>query len=525
MENRSERSREKESVLLLHRGKRGLLRLVFSRTGVIVLLLAAQVLLLLAAFRRLGEYYYGSALTASLLASLVVINRPGDPVSKITWILLFFGVPVFGIPFYFYVNADVGHRLRRRQLTTVLKATTPDPGENASCRASLAGQDPGAAALAAYVESRGAGRLYDGSDVRYFPSGEAAFAEMLQWLERAERFIFLEYFIIEEGYMWGRILSVLERKARQGVEVRVLYDGTCVMGKLPAGYHRELEALGIRCRQFFPLRPLASTYYNNRDHRKIMVVDGQAAFTGGINLADEYINRRELFGHWKDTAVLVTGRAVEGFTRMFLQMWEVETFRREDYAPYLGVSAPVEGQGYVLPYGDQPMDDEQVAERVYLDLINRACRYVHIMTPYLALDNELLSALKFAAERGVEVRMILPGVPDKKTVFALGRSYYRELMAAGVEIWEYTPGFTHGKMLVSDDRVAVVGTVNLDYRSLYHHFECAALLWGCPAVAAVEGDMADTLAKCRRLTAADCRRDKLLWRLLAWFSRPLVPLI
>ena len=285
------------------------------------------------------------------------------------------------------------------------------------------------------------------------------------------------------------------------------------------------QSLGIQCHMFAPLRPFVSTHYNNRDHRKIMVVDGRVAFTGGVNLADEYINRRVLYGHWKDTAVMVSGQAVRGFTLMFLQMWNVGSSREEDYPRYLDASRPVAGEGFVLPYGDQPMDQENVAESVYLDILNRATRYVHIATPYLILDNEMITALTFAAKRGVEVRLIVPGVPDKKTVFALTRSYYRELIEAGVEIYEYTPGFVHAKMFVSDDRAAVVGSINLDYRSLYLHFECAALLLDCPAVADVEADMQRTFAQCRRLTVTDCKKDRLSRRLTGWLLRPLAPLM
>lgn len=516
---------EEDAVLLLHRGRRGLLRLVFSRTGVVLLLLAAQVVLLLAAFYRLGEYYYGSALTASLLASLVVINRPGEPTMKITWILLMFLVPVFGIPFYFYVNADLGHRLARRRLGLIGQETARYLRTDARTDRRLRERDPGFAGLCGYVARQGGGRVYGGSGARYFPSGEAAFEEMLRQLSEARDFIFLEYFIIEEGYMWGRILKILEEKVRQGVEVRVLYDGTCVVGKLPARYYRELEALGIQCHMFAPLRPLVSTHYNNRDHRKIMVVDGRCAFTGGINLADEYINRKKLYGHWKDTAVMVTGEAVAGFTLMFLQMWNVEGSDKGGYARYLDASRPVEAPGYVLPYGDQPFDDEQVAKTVYMDILNRAADYVYIMTPYLLLDQEMTNALVYAAKRGVDVRLILPGVPDKKAVFAMTRSYYRELIAGGVQLYEYMPGFTHGKMFVSDDTTAVVGSVNLDYRSLYHHFECAALLYGCEAVLDVKADLLSTLKKCSRLTLESCKKDKLWRRALGWLVRPLASLM
>ena len=288
---------------------------------------------------------------------------------------------------------------------------------------------------------------------------------------------------------------------------------------------RQLEKLGIQCKMYAPLRLFMSTHYNNRDHRKILVVDGRTAFTGGINLADEYINRTHPHGHWKDTAVRVTGEAVRGFTLMFLQMWAVEEPAEEDFSPYLDVSAPVEGGGWVMPYGDSPFDRENVGEMVYMDILNRAESYVHIMTPYLIIDHEMVTALLFAAKRGVDVKLIVPSRPDKQAVFAVTKSYYQELIEGGVGIYEYTPGFIHAKMFVSDDDTAVVGSINLDYRSLYLHFECAAMMYGVDAVGDIERDFQATLAQCRRITVEDCRRDKLGRRILGWILRPLAPLM
>ena len=525
MANKRERNFEEEAVLLLHRSKRGLLRLFFGRTGLICLLLLIQIGLLILAFARIGEYYYGSAALASLIGALLVINKPGDPNTKITWILLIFLLPVLGIPLYCFVNAELGHRLVRRRLAEIRWETAKYLPDTRCDREDLARTAPGLAALADYVERRGGHAIYDDSNVRYFPLGELVFAEMLEQLQQAEKFIFLEYFIVEEGYMWGRILNILERKVREGVEVRVMYDGTCVLNKLPYSYCKSLQALGIRCRMYAPPRPFVSTHYNNRDHRKIMVIDGRVAFTGGVNLADEYINRASPYGHWKDTAVMVTGRAVAGFTRMFLQMWNMQSRKMENYTPYLEISGAVEGGGFVLPYGDQPMDNERVAQMVYMDILNRARRYVHIMTPYLVLDQEMITALTFAAKRGVDVKLILPGVPDKKAVFAISRSYYRELLDGGVKIYEYTPGFVHGKMFVCDDETAVVGSINLDYRSLYLNFECAVLFHGCEAVQDVERDMRETLDRCESIKAGDRMPGKLRWRIFGWFFRPMGPLI
>ena len=517
-------SREEEPVLLLDKGKQGIFHLIFGRTGVVILLLLVQLGLYLAAFMRLQELYYGPAILLSLVVALVEVSRRGNPSVKLSWVLLTMLAPVLTIPLYLLVNADLGHRLAHFRLREIDRETARYAPPRPDLRRELEERDPGAAGLAAYLERQGF-PLYQNSDAKYFPLGEDMFEEVLAQLERARSFIFLEYFIIQEGYMWGRILSILERKVKEGVEVRLLYDGTCALTKVPYYYPQELEKIGIQCKMYAPLRPVVSTHYNNRDHRKILVVDGRVAFTGGINLADEYINRRVRHGHWKDTAVMVSGEAVRGFTLMFLQMWNVDTRQAEDYPRYLDVTRPMAAPGFVLPYGDRPFDGEMVGEMVYMDILNRARRYVHITTPYLIVDNEMVTALTYAAKRGVEVVLIVPAIPDKKYVYALNQVYYRELIEAGVEIREYTPGFIHAKMFVSDDTTAVVGSINLDYRSLYLHFECAALLYGAAAVADVERDFQATRAVSRTITVEDCKRRKLRWRFFGWILRPLAPLM
>lgn len=310
--------------------------------------------------------------------------------------------------------------------------------------------DPGAAALCRYVRRSGCYPVYDHTAVTYFPLGEDKFREMLIQLEKAEHFIFLEYFIVNEGEMWGKILEILARKVKEGVDVRMLYDGTCELSTLPHDYPRRLQKLGIKCKMFAPIKPFVSTHYNYRDHRKILVIDGKTAFNGGINLADEYINTYEKYGHWKDTAVMVQGEAVSSFTRMFLHMWYLDE-KEKDFDRFLHVSAaPQPANGFVMPYGDCPLDRDKVGEQVYMGMLNRAQSYIYIMTPYLILDGELENALKYAAERGVDVRIILPGIPDKYIPFALALTHYKSLLESGVKIYEYTPGFVHANDLVQE---------------------------------------------------------------------------
>ena len=349
---------------------------------------------------------------------------------------------------------------------------------------------------------------------------------MLVQLEAAEHFIFMEYFIVDEGVMWGTILEILVKKAAAGVDVRVMYDGTCEFSLLPHDYPKRLRALSIKCKMFAPVAPFISTHYNYRDHRKILVIDGHTAFNGGVNLADEYINQKERFGHWKDTAVMLQGEAVKSFTLMFLQMWDMDK-KEKEYARFLSypVNPRENAKGWVIPYGDCPLDNDKVGERVYMDILNRAVSYVHIMSPYLILDGETETALKFAAERGVEVVLLLPGIPDKEVPYALAKTHYPSLLASGIQIYEYTPGFVHAKVFVSDDREAVVGTINLDYRSLYHHFECATYLYKAGCIPQIEDDFQATLAKCRQVTKETVRRESFKVKMTGYLMKAIAPLM
>ncbi len=516
-----------EQKAALQRGKQGIFRIVFGRTGVVVSLLLAQFLFLFAIFQTLEQYVPYFWVTNTILAVGIVeelIVKDENPTVKITWVVLVMALPVFGLFLYLFTQKEAGHRIRNRQVAAIIAESRVYVPDCSELMEQLRQNEPELYPVAYYLKENQDFPVFAHTRVKYFPLGEDKFEEMLIQLEKAERFIFMEYFILKESYMWDRILEILTRKVREGVEVRFLYDGTCSLHLVPYGYPKQLEAMGIRAKVYAPIRPFISTHYNNRDHRKILVVDGRVAFTGGVNLADEYINRIEVYGHWKDTAVMLEGEAVRSFTLMFLQMWNVGA-PKEDYAPYLQGGQKMDAPGYVIPYGDTPTDRERVGEMVYMDIINRAERYVHIMTPYLIPDYEMMTALKFAAKRGVEVILILPHIPDKETAFAQAHSYYPPLLDAGVKIYEYTPGFVHAKVFVSDDRKAVVGTINLDYRSLYHHFECAAYLYKVPQVAEIEADFEQTLAKCQPMSKEDLRRDPILRQLSGRLLKVLAPLM
>ena len=510
------------------RGKRGILNILFGRTAIIVVLLLAQFLLLIGLFARwqYSVYAYGGTYVLSIAMALYLINRPMNYTSRQTWLILILLVPVVGTLLYLYVETDIGHRLVRARLDQIQRDTARCLPRPDRLMKQLQTEEPELCGLANYMLSHGGFPIYANCPVQYFPLGEDKFASLLVELEKAEKFIFMEYFIIDEGYMWDSILEILERKVRQGVEVRVMYDGTNAIFKLPYHYPEKLRAMGIQCKMFSPIRPLISTYHNNRDHRKILVIDGHTAYTGGINLADEYINRKTVHGHWKDTAIMIKGEAVRSFTLMFLQMWGVSEHSIE-CDRYLNVELPQlsPADGYVLPYGDSPFDNERAGEAVYLDIINRAERYVYIMTPYLIIDGEMTGALTFAAKRGVDVRLILPHIPDKKSAFSLAYTHYRELLEAGVRIYEYTPGFVHAKVFVSDDLKAVVGTINLDYRSLYLHFECAAYLYRMPAIAEIEQDFRRTLKQCQQVTLNSLKHEKRYRKILGALLKLFAPLM
>ena len=353
--------------------------------------------------------------------------------------------------------------------------------------------------------------IYENTYNEYLTPGEVKFEKLVEELKKAKHFIFLEYFIIEEGIMWNTILEILKEKAKEGVDVRVIYDDVgCVM-KLPYKYGDKLEKYGIKCRVFNPFIPIFTNRLNNRDHRKIAVIDGYVGFMGGINLADEYINAFEKYGHWKDAAILLKGEAVFNLTVMFLTMWDFINNSDDDYLKYRPENFTNEkylSKGYVQPFDDSPLVNEPIGETVYLNLINKAKKYIYINTPYLIIDNEMATALKIAAKSGVDVRIVTPHIPDKWFVHAVTRSYYQSFIKDNIKIYEYTPGFMHSKTFVVDDEYAVVGSINLDFRSLYLHFECGAWLYKTDSVLKVKEDFLDTLELCQQISLQDCENVK-----------------
>lgn len=474
--------------------------IIFQRIVYVLLFATIQIAViiwLLARMHALIPYFVALCTVISLLAAIHIINKNNNPAIKIAWLIPLFTLPIFGGLLYLMFGA----RRVDRRLTTVTETMrdqyrTPETAAHTR-EAEVAALAPRDAALMSHYISRSGGcQPFGNTATDYYPTGDAMFPALCDALRSAKRYIFLEYFIIEEGTFWDTILDILTERAAAGVEVRVMYDDFGTMLTLPITYERTLRERGIKTHVFNPFNTVLSPRPNNRDHRKITVIDGTTAFVGGINLADEYINVREKHGHWKDTAVRLTGDAAWGIAIQFLCVWDADTRTGTDYQRYLPEPSdtPTIENGIVQPYTDIPMDGEQVGETVYFQMITRAENYIYLTTPYLILDHELLTALQTAAKSGVDVRIITPHIPDKKTVFFLTRSYYKPLLDAGVKIYEYTPGFIHAKSMVTDDRFAVVGSINLDYRSLYLHLENAVWMYNTTAVTAVRDDMLETLS-------------------------------
>ena len=495
-------------------------------TGLLILVQLGWLLLQLFHLTQYATWLAALFSLLSLLAILFLIQRDENPAYKLLWVILIALAPLFGGLLYLVLG---NKQPTRRMRCTLAQARAPlEPlltAPNEEAIASLEAKHPRMCSTARYIGKSGPYPLQQNTQVTYYPIGEQLFAAMLQDLEQARETIYLEYFIFAEGEMWQAMRRVLVRKAAEGVDVRLMYDDMGSLGVLPKHFQAELERDGVKCMAFNRFIPVLSLAMNHRDHRKILVIDGRVAFTGGINIADEYINKKVRFGHWKDTGVRLEGDGAWNFTLMFLELWNAYKDPNA-LPPQKPEPAPaLPGSGWVQPFSDSPVDEEPVSENVYLDILNQARDYVTICTPYLIIDNEMQTALCLAAKRGVDVRIILPGIPDKKIPYALAKTHYRALLSAGVKLYEYTPGFVHAKVFLSDRREAVVGTINLDYRSLYHHFECAAYLKDVDCLEDIWQDFQNTMGSCRPVTWQTLRQEPFLVKLTGYLAKVIAPLL
>ena len=519
---------DNQQIHLLKKSRKTFFELIFSRLTILFILLILQVLFLLSCFAWFKEFMphiLGGTTIFTIFMVLYIFSSDVNATEKMTWLILIMIMPITGGMFYIYTKSEVGHRLLSKTSAAITKTSTNTLKIDENLEQEIKAKVPALANLNTYVNRQGNYPICDHTSVEYYPLGEEKFKDLLKELEQAHDFIFMEYFIIEEGKMWGSILQILADKAKEGVDVRVMYDGTCEFSTMPNNYPKLLEGLGIKCKIFAPVTMFLSTHYNYRDHRKICVIDGKTAFNGGVNLADEYINEYAIHGHWKDVAIKLKGPAVDNLTVMFLNMWNMSEVKKEDYSAYINRYDLQAANGYVMPYGDNPLDNDKVGESVYMDILNHANHYVYIMTPYLILDGELEGAIKYCAERGVDVRLILPGIPDKLAPYALAKSHYQPLINAGVKIYEYTPGFVHAKVFLSDDIVGVVGTINLDYRSLYHHFECATYMYGTSCLKDIKDDFNATLKKCHEVNHSDIKKEPFMMKIYGFLLKVIAPLM
>lgn len=482
--------------------KRFDLQRLFSNNWFCVVLIVCELGGIIPFFKAMADQSYMLWIVAYIIGYgtfLYILNQDESPGAKLPWICVVLIIPPFGALFYgLFHGSRISRRERKHLILLRSTVNTEKTQQDVQVLEQLQKQDREAYGKAkALLHDDGEAGVYQNTSSRYYPLGEQMFSDMLEDLKKAEDFIFLEYFIVEKGMMWNSVLEVLKEKAQMGVEIRMLYDDLCSFLSLPMDYDKELRKYGIECYRFSKFTPLASAVHNNRDHRKIMVIDGKVGYTGGINLADEYINKKERYGHWKDGGIRLEGDAVCGLSKLFLTNWDINQKTISDYERYhVSQEAATKQNGYYIPFGSgpQPLYRTRVGENVLLNLINQAKDYIYITTPYLIIDYELMDALRNAAIRGVRVVLITPHIPDKKLVFLMTRSNYMPLLDAGVQIYEYEAGFVHMKTLVSDDQYAMSGTINMDYRSLMHHYEDAVWMYRTGIIPDMKSDMEDTIS-------------------------------
>ena len=508
-----------------------LFKIIYSNKLFAVMMLVIQIAVIVLSVYYLSDYRVYLEWVLDLLTFALVVyelNRPDNPSFKMTWIVIVVLFPVLGALIFIYTRIDfTPSAIRDMQSKAFKDVRAEEPGCEKLLK-KMRTEQPSVYGTARFLSRYGSSPVFDNSTIKYYPLGDYMLRDIIDELKTAQEFIFLEYFIINRiGRIWQEIYPILRQKAQKGVDVRIIYDGMGSLNTLPPYYEERLNHDGIKCHPFLPVQPLLSTYQNNRDHRKITVIDGRTAFTGGINLSDEYANITERYGHWKDTGIRIRGSAVAGFTSLFLQMWNgiTETDSPNDCRKLMEASKPVKSEGIVMPYADTPLDKVNVGLRVYIDMINHADRHINIMTPYLTLDDEVYNALRYAVQRGVEVNIILPHIPDKAYAFWLARTYYPQLLRSGIHVFEYTPGFVHAKTFEIDSRAAVVGTINLDYRSLFLHYECAAMLFDVPEIADIYDDFKKMLFSCEEITMEKYKRFSLFERMAGQVIKLIAPLL
>ena len=506
---------------------------LFSRlvlTAIIILIQFGWIALTLYEAGAVSPWFSLGLRGVSLICALYVVYKDMRPHNKLSWIFLILLFPFIGCPCYFLFGRSEMTKRNREQIAQLQSFVEPMREEQKEVNEYLKETDKTAYKQMMLPQNTGSYPVYMENDSKYYSVGDDMFVDMIEDIRKAKDFIFLEFFIMKQGKMFDTLVDVLEERAKAGVHVRLIYDDMGCIDEFPRHFYKVLQAKGIHIACFNPFRPFLSIIMNNRDHRKIVVVDGKVAYTGGLNVADEYINLIERFGHWKDAGVRVTGDAVWSFTTMFLEMWSYVTKGTEDFSRFKLVENNnqeliKQNKGFVQPYGDCPLDKRYIIEAIYLNLINNARKNVYIFTPYLILGSEITTALINAARSGVDVRIVTPAIPDKKMVFLLTQSNYENLIRGGVKIYQYTPGFIHSKCFVVDDEYASVGTTNLDFRALYLHFECGVLMYKTKSVHKITEDMLETFKKSREILLEECENKNFFYQLFLSVMQLFSPLL
>ncbi len=499
--------------------------LAIKRGSIVIIGLLLQILLSLFIYLKLGEYIqiihilYG---IISVLIVLAIIKNSKRLSSDLIWVIVIMLFPIVGTLLFIILNKNRNNskilKNINRNINEGQKYLVQDENIKQEIKDKNLGQ-------LQYISDFAGFPITKNNEVKYYPLGDDVFPVMLEELKKAQKFIFMEYFIINKGEMWQKIVDILKEKAKQGVDVRVMYDDMGSVAMLPTSFPKELEKDGIKCVLFNKLSPFSGIIMNHRDHRKMTIIDGHTVFSGGINISDEYINVKTTHGHWKDNGIMIKGEAVWNFTVMFLEIWNAFRNEDKDYTKYkYEFKEQYKENGFVVPYGESPLDDEIIGEDIYLNIINQAKRYVYIYTPYLIIDTDVINSLILAARRGVDVRIIVPGIPDKKFVYDLTQSYFHTLIQGGVKIYTYTPGFVHSKVFISDDEVATVGTINMDYRSLYLHFECGIYMKDTDVIEDIKQDINEAIKVSHKETLEETKYGiiKSMWQAILRIFAPLM---
>lgn len=500
--------------------------IVTKRLFVTAFILLLEIAFLISMMYLLGSLWiiFGVALYIfSIAIILLVVNDNGNPAYKISWIACVILIPFAGGILYIIFGKHHTTKQMKKRFNAV------DMGGNEFLKnyddiLNRLECNHACFQMAKWMWDVSKHPVYDSTSTEFLKSGEVYFKRLLEDLKLAKKNIFMEFFIISPGKMWGEVVSILAQKSKQGIDVRLIYDDFGTITTMPDNYSEYMNQIGIKTRVFNPVRPRLDAFMNNRDHRKIVVIDGNLSYTGGINLADEYINEKERFGYWQDCGIRLNGKATASFTALFLRMWQYLSNEEIDYEAFMP-NNEVTGDGLVMPFGDNPIRSHHLNDSIYLKIITAASRYIYIQTPYLVMDYELTTALIFAAESGVDVRIVTPHIPDKFYVHAMTRSSYKDLIQAGVKIYEFTPGFIHSKVIISDDCVGVVGTANFDFRSLYLHFECSVWMYKTSSLEQIYKDFMRIIERSQKMTIEDCDNRKLIQKMLGIVLKPFAPLM